>query len=102
MCSSISFVSCWSAPSPRKSDCRRRTSRSRSRRIACSLSLLPVLSLRVADHDADGGRETVPALELARELFAARRRQGVELGFTAGFGHARLCLQPALLLEPMQ
>jgi hypothetical protein len=59
-------------------------------------------SLPFANDESDRGGESVPVFQLARELFAAGGSERVELCLASRVGHARLRLEPALLLEAME
>src|SRR3954465_13508359 len=93
-CRRISARSSASASWPRRMDRKRRRARSIHRDMWSLLNF--------SHHEADRVRQTFPAFELARELFAAGRGERVELRVAPGPGDASPGLQPSLLLQAMQ
>src|SRR2546425_2779748 len=104
-------ASSWPKPASIRSWTRRSTwylnsrSRSRSRRARRHRKRLKIFRMELlppVEDQPDCDAQPVPAFLLDGQLLPACPRQGIELGFTAGFRRAPFRLQPASLFEAVQ
>src|SRR4030095_8664413 len=92
----------WTRRSTWYLNSRSRSCSSRARRHRKRLKIFRIALLPSVEDQLDCDAQPVPALLLDGQLLPARPRQGIELGFTAGFRRAPFRPQPASLFEAVQ